>query len=227
MLTPREILGVKAGITDMKNKYDVKEIWKINPKLPMYAVSSLGQVRNINTGKLLKPYLTYGGYLTLSLSSPSKKSHRGRLNYRVHRLVLDTFVGEHPDKEVDHINGRKDDNRLVNLEFVSGDVNISRSLELGLDCRVHENTKFIPIGNQQSVIRTTKNRQKVFYYDTLGELIKDLTENGIVETGTSSQIAGIKKDIRRAIRKAIREKKRVACHGVYLEVPAEASTHLH
>lgn len=52
-----------------------------------------------------------GGYMRVRVAG--KK-------YSVHRLVVETFIGEIPaDKEVDHVNRCRDDNRLVNLRIVS------------------------------------------------------------------------------------------------------------
>lgn len=43
--------------------------------------------------------------------------------YRAHRLAWAVYYGEHPDGEVDHINGDPADNRIANLRVVKGSQN--------------------------------------------------------------------------------------------------------
>lgn len=107
-----------------------KEVWKTIPGYPHYQVSDKGRVRSLdrtikmsrggkyNTiyektikGQLLKPGRnTKQGHVTVSL---------GRYNsINVHRLVMLAFKGQCPKgKEVLHINGKADDNRLINLRY--------------------------------------------------------------------------------------------------------------
>lgn len=46
----------------------------------------------------------------------------GRL-YRAHRLAWLYVYGKWPKEQIDHINGKKDDNRIANLRDVSGHIN--------------------------------------------------------------------------------------------------------
>lgn len=89
------------------------EIWKLVPQLPQYEVSNLGQIRSNNRGrvnKILSHYVMKNGYHTCQLGRGNK--------FLVHRLVLLVFVGEcPPNHEVNHLNGIKSDNRLINLEY--------------------------------------------------------------------------------------------------------------
>lgn len=83
----------------------------------LYQVSDQGRVRQ---GKgihcrMLKQTKTNVGYLTVSLAEDGifKRKY-------VHRLVADAFMPDHAKgAEVNHINGDKTDNRLVNLEWVT------------------------------------------------------------------------------------------------------------
>lgn len=66
----------------------------------------------------------YGcGYLRVRIVKP-KTTH-----ISVHRLVYETFNGEIPqDKEIDHINTIRDDNRLENLRCVTTKENLNNPL---------------------------------------------------------------------------------------------------
>lgn len=110
-----------------------KETWKGIKNFDGYEVSDLGSVRRIKTirfarPRILKSYPNPKGYLCISFRSNGKV-----FTLRVHRLVLQAFVGDCPQGyEVDHINANKQDNRLINLEYVTGKENCRRARELGL-----------------------------------------------------------------------------------------------
>ena len=83
-----------------------------------YEVSDLGRVKRINVGRearerLLKASSNTLGYLRVSLYRDGKGSTR-----RVHRLVLEAFVGPCPEGEEGcHGDGDPANNRLVNLRW--------------------------------------------------------------------------------------------------------------
>ena len=84
-----------------------------------YQVSNLGNVKSLNykrTGKekILRPQGTRLGYLQIGLFKGGECKR-----YIVHRLVLSTFspVENMDELQVNHINEKKDDNRLENLEW--------------------------------------------------------------------------------------------------------------
>lgn len=80
---------------------------------PRYEVSSLGRVRKGD--KILKQNREREGYMRVSIGGKHK---------RVHRLVAEAFLErKHSDDVVNHINGRKDDNRLTNLEYCTPRLN--------------------------------------------------------------------------------------------------------
>jgi len=96
------------------------EIWRnIDGFNGKYQISSWGNVRNAETGKILKPYTNSKGYLKIGLSD-GKKCVKKRIN----RLVAMAFI-ENPDNlpQVNHKDGNKQNNSFSNLEWVTNDQN--------------------------------------------------------------------------------------------------------
>lgn len=85
-----------------------------------YLVCDNGQIYDISKGKRLKKQaVDKDGYLTTSING--KKT-------RVHRIILSAFNGE-SKLSVDHLNMNKQDNRLINLEYVTTKENNQRMLK--------------------------------------------------------------------------------------------------
>lgn len=91
----------------------MKEIFKPIPDYEDYEVSNMGCVVSLKAGKrrILKQSVTYDGYCKLNLWSGGICKTK-----KVHRLVILTFKGD-SDLVVNHKNGIKTDNRLLNLEY--------------------------------------------------------------------------------------------------------------
>lgn len=80
----------------------------------LYQISSLGRVRRIDSGKILKNLLNPNGYLHVVLSCYGITK-----TVDVHRLVAETFILNIDSKrEVNHIDGIKTHNDVDNLEWV-------------------------------------------------------------------------------------------------------------
>lgn len=78
-----------------------------------YEVSNLGKVRNIKSGRILKPYLTKNGYLMHLLYENNKQKH-----LYLHRIIAITFIDNPEEKPcVNHIDENKLNNDLSNLEW--------------------------------------------------------------------------------------------------------------
>ena len=95
----------------------MSERWKIVDGYENYAVSTLGRVRNLKTGRLLKHQHSRrgGDYAFINLFSGGE-----RKNKNVHKLVAEHFMGPTPDGKIIH---HKDNDRmnpaLDNLEFLT------------------------------------------------------------------------------------------------------------
>jgi len=90
----------------------------------LYEVSDLGRVKSLarkgTRGGIMKPYLSKKGYCFNSLS----KNNIEKI-FSIHRLVLEAFFPLE-EKEVDHINNIRTDNRLINLRWCSRSENMRK-----------------------------------------------------------------------------------------------------
>ena len=93
----------------------IKEIWKnIEVDIGPYSISNCGQVKNYKTGRILKSkIINKYGHLSVNLSKNGITK-----TYRVHRLVLEYFIGPCPvGMECRHLDGNPHNNRLDNLKW--------------------------------------------------------------------------------------------------------------
>jgi HNH endonuclease/NUMOD4 motif len=102
------------------------EAWRKHPDFPNYSVSNMGKVKSLFMDRLLKPAIaTRGGYERLCLADKDGK----RRNISVHTLVLEAFVCARPKgHQCAHLNGKGNDNRLVNLKWCTPEENASHKI---------------------------------------------------------------------------------------------------
>lgn len=79
-----------------------------------YSISDAGEVRADKSLIVKKQHIDKDGYLKVQLWDGIKYRH-----HRTHRLVLTSFNVQPEDQTVNHINEKKTDNRLINLEWKS------------------------------------------------------------------------------------------------------------
>lgn len=98
---------------------------------PGYRVGDDGSVQSFKyfgKWRLLKQTIDHDGYQCVYLSNSGKSYNR-----RVHRLILESFVGPRPkDHECRHLNSVKIDNRLENLAWGTKAENVQDRKSNGL-----------------------------------------------------------------------------------------------
>jgi hypothetical protein len=132
---------------------DVKEEWKQIQDYDNYEVSSLGNVRNSKTGRVLK-LTNKGGYVFTGLS----KNSNGK-TIPVHRLVALAFLDNPENKpQVNHKDKTRSNNIISNLEWSTASEN-----------NIHRSTNVIQTTNQQvKVWRVDINTdEKLELYDSI------------------------------------------------------------
>jgi hypothetical protein len=112
----------------------VTEIWKsVVGWEGWYSISNLGRIRREVKGRGVKAgHISISHspqsyeYATFTLCRNEEKNH-----VTIHRLVAAAFLGPCPiGMEVNHRNGRKLDNRIENLEYVTAAINIRHARDV-------------------------------------------------------------------------------------------------
>ena len=113
-------------------KYLIKGVFKMNSKpianYESYLIYENGDVKNLNTNKMLKGSISENGYRYYRLSLNNEKKM-----FYAHRLVAEHFL-ENPNNlpVVNHKDGNKLNNEVSNLEWVSYSDNAQHAHTMGL-----------------------------------------------------------------------------------------------
>ena len=101
-----------------------------------FYISNLGNVKNSETNVVYTQYKGSSGYNQVSLNINGKKK-----SFMVHRLVALSFIPNQLNKpQVNHIDGNKTNNKVENLEWVTGKENMQHALDLGIFKRYNNQT---------------------------------------------------------------------------------------
>lgn len=92
----------------------------------LYEVSTKGRVWSNRMNKIMAQAPHKQGYLSVTLKKAKKAKY-----WLVHRLVLLSFCGR-SKLQCNHKNGKKNDNRLENLEYCTPKQNIQHAHAFGL-----------------------------------------------------------------------------------------------
>ena len=127
-----------------------------------YEVSNLGNVRNIDTGKVLKPCINSCGYYIVNLYKD-----RNRKFFYTHRLIALYFI---PNPEnlpcIDHIDRDRTNNSISNLRWISKSNNNRNRTKMQ-----NTSSKFIGVcfekarGKYRAAIRFDNNKKCIGYYE--------------------------------------------------------------
>lgn len=137
----------------MGNIKPSKEIWKDIAECPKYQASTFGNIRNKETGTILKPGTSGWGYLQVNLYYNSKSHTR-----YIHKLVAETFIPNPENKpEVNHENGIKTDNSVTNLCWATYGENEKHAYDTGLKS-ISDNVR----NNARKMGTSQKTRQAAY-----------------------------------------------------------------
>lgn len=122
------------------------EVWKKINNFNNYSISNAGKIRNDKTNRILKPYIKPSGYMQVQLGRKTVPQY-------IHRLVAIAFIPNIKNKpQVNHKNGNKQDNRVINLEWVTASEN---SHAYGYTSRI-ENRK-------KKIVATNKDGREIIF----------------------------------------------------------------
>lgn len=127
-------------VKDFENLYEVSNIGRVRSKtryVTNYNINTKCYSKRIYNGKIINGHIQKTGYKRVILSNGKYKKY-----IFIHQLVAEAFIPNPEDKPcIDHINGRKLDNRANNLRWVTYKENNNYARQNGLWKTVRFNKK--------------------------------------------------------------------------------------
>ncbi len=154
------------------------EIFKPIPNFDSYYISSNGVVHSTHRDRFISITYNHGNYAVATIIN----NDGYRAPQRIHRLVYTSFVGPiSEDKCIDHLDNRKYNNNVSNLDLVFTHVNIRRALDDGLSNMrwsvddINNICKMLEVNTPSKFIADSFNMQTHEGYRDLTMLIHHLT----------------------------------------------------
>ncbi len=138
------------------------EQWLPVPDEPFnktFAVSNMGRIKNIKTGKIKALSLNKGTHY-YSVRLDIGKKHK-KITYQIHQLVAKMFIGECPDKYIiNHKDLNKQNNAVSNLEYISSSANRKHYLENKpiVTTEIKADKKIAKLAKYTSSVHTNKEK---------------------------------------------------------------------
>ncbi len=129
-LSLENIVEVVDGVTYVEEWRDIPNYEGI------YKISNFGRVKKLRKLKYISPIIlkarfTPTGYQILNIYKNGIVE-----NFRLHRILAEIFIPNPLNKpQLNHINGIKHDNRIINLEWCTISENVQHSYDMGLNKR--------------------------------------------------------------------------------------------
>jgi hypothetical protein len=156
------------------------EEFKIIKDYTNYSVSNFGNVKNNNTGKILKQPIS-NGYTKVSLSNDGKLKH-----FLVHRLIALAFI-PNPDNKpfVDHIDNDRLNNNIDNLRWCTNQENSCNRQLTSKNTSGYKGVNFYKTYNcWRAEIKLNGKSHHIGYYQNIEDAVKARCEYAIKTHGT-------------------------------------------
>ena len=145
------------------------EIYKKIDEFDNYEVSTFGRVRNVKSGRVLKPSINVKGYHYVKLY----KHDKGK-KMKVHRLVAIAFIPNSSNKPcADHINNNPADNILTNVRWATHSEN---GMNASMNSRNTSGTKGVSFHKRQNKwyaqITVDGKRKHLGYFTNIDDAVK-------------------------------------------------------
>lgn len=139
-----------------------------------YEINRCGVVYSIRNHIILKQYKNEKGYMKVCLQKGGVKKW-----HRVHRIVANTFIQNPGNKPtVNHINGKRDDNRAENLEWATMKEQSTKEANLKRSASLRKSKRVKSVARGVSVY--SLDGQLIAKFDSMNEAAR--------QTGTTAQL---------------------------------------